>query len=91
MKKILYSFLLLLLCVSAQAGDVLIGGKSYSVDTTAMFKAGPGMQYMALEFRGSRRMNAFFLKVDLTNPYITYRAAVANDSIYGGEQPTRVA
>ena len=54
MKKILYSFLLLLLCVSAQAGDVLIGGKSYSVDTTAMFKAGPGMQYMALEFRGSR-------------------------------------
>ncbi len=91
MKKILYSFLLLLLCVSAQAGDVLIGGKSYSVDTTAMFKAGPGMQYMALEFRGSRRMNAFFLKVDLTNPYITYRAAVGNDSIYGGEQPTRVA
>ena len=91
MKKILQSFLLLLLCVSAQAGDVLIGGKSYSVDTTAMFKAGPGMQYMALEFRGSRRMNAFFLKVDLTNPYITYRAAIGNDSIYGGEQPTRVA
>ena len=91
MKKILQSFLLLMLCISAQAGNVLIGGRSYNVDTTAMFKAGPGVQYMALEFRGSRRMNAFFLKVDLTNPYITYRAAISNDSIYGGEQPTRVA
>ena len=80
-----------MLCIGAQAGNVLIGGRSYNVDTTAMFKAGPGVQYLALEFRGSRRMNAFFLKVDLTNPYITYRAAISNDSIYGGEQPTRVA
>ena len=91
MKKILQSFLLLMLCASAQAGNVLIGGRSYNVDTTAMFKAGPGVQYMALEFRGSRKMNAFFLKVDLTNPYITYRAAISNDSIYGGERPTHVA
>ena len=91
MKKIFQSFLLLMLCITAQAGNVLIGEKSYTVDTTALFKAGPGVQYMALEFRGPRRMNAFILKVDLTNPYVTYRAAISNDSIYGGEQPTRVA
>ncbi len=58
MKKIFQSFLLLMLCITAQAGNVLIGEKSYTVDTTALFKAGPGVQYMALEFRGPRRMNA---------------------------------
>ena len=92
MKKILQSLLFLLtLTTYAQARDVVIDGKSYRVDTVALFKAGPGTQYMALEFKGARRINAFFLKVDLTNPYIAYRAALGRDSIYGGEQPTKVA
>ena len=92
MKKLFQSILfLLLLTTYAQANDVVIDGKTYRVDTVALFKAGPGMQYMALEFKGAKRMNAFFLKVDLTNPYITYRAALGRDSIYGGEQPSKVA
>ena len=92
MKKIIQSFLfLLLLTASAHANDVIIDGKTYRVDTVALFKAGPGTQYMALEFRGTKRINAFFLKVDLTNPYIIYRAALGRDSIYGGEQPSKVA
>ena len=92
MKKLFQSILfLLLLTTYAQANDVVIDGKSYRVDTVALFKAGPGTQYMALEFKGAKRMNAFFLKVDLTNPYITYRAALGRDSIYGGEQPSKVA
>ena len=92
MKKLFQSILfLLLLATYAQARDVVIDGKTYRVDTVALFKAGPGTQYMALEFKGTKRMNAFFLKVDLTNPYITYRAALGRDSIYGGEQPSKVA
>ena len=92
MKKILLSLLvLLMLAAYAQARDVVIDGKSYRVDTVALFKAGPGTQYMALAFKGARRINAFFLKVDLTNPYVAYRAALGRDSIYGGEQPTQVA
>ena len=92
MKKILLSLLvLLMLAAYAQARDVVIDGKSYRVDTVALFKAGPGTQYLALEFKGARRINAFFLKVDLTNPYVAYRAALGRDSIYGGEQPTQVA
>ena len=78
MKKILLSLLvLLMLAAYAQARDVVIDGKSYRVDTVALFKAGPGTQYMALAFKGARRINAFFLKVDLTNPYVAYRAALA--------------
>ncbi len=92
MKKILYSLLsLLLISVQGYSDNVVINGKAYSVDTVANFKAGPGTEYLAVEFKGEKRMNVFFLKVDVSNPYITYRAAVGRDSIYGGEQPTKVA
>lgn len=92
MKKIfflIFSFLIISICARAQ--EIVIDGKSYKVDTVANFKAGPGVRYTAVEFKGAKRMNVFFLKVDATNPYITYKGALGRDSIYGGEQPSHVA
>lgn len=71
--------------------NIIIDGKTYRIDTVANFKAGPGTQYTAVELRGSKRMNVFFLKVDLTNEYVTYKSALGQDSIYSGERPTNVA
>lgn len=92
MKKILpILFLLFFFTHFIFAGNITIDGKAYTVDTVANFKAGPGTQYLALEFRGAKRMNVFFLKVDLNNPYITYKSALGQDSIYSGERPSAVA
>lgn len=91
MKKIITFFLFLLLIPAVFAGNIVIDGKSYTIDTVANFKAGPGSYYTAVELRGYKRLHVFFLKVDLTNPYITYRTALGRDSIYGTERPTATA
>ena len=91
MKKIVTFFLFLFFISTLFAGNIVIDGKSYTIDTVANFKAGPGSYYTAVELRGYKRLNIFFLKVDLTNPYITYRTALGRDSIYGTERPTATA
>ena len=91
MKKIITFILFLLFQAGVFAGNIIIDGKSYTIDTVANFKAGPGSYYTAVELRGYKRLNIFFLKVDLTNPYITYRTALGRDSIYGTERPTATA
>ena len=73
------------------ASSVIIDGKTYSVDTLANFKIGPGSQYTALRFQSNTRLDVYFLKVDATNPYVTFRAALGRDSIYTGEQPSALA
>ena len=91
MRKVYVLFVLLISLSSLFAGNIVIDGKSYTIDTVANFKAGPGSYYTAVELRGYKRLNVFFLKVDLTNPYITYRTALGRDSIYGTERPTATA
>ena len=41
MKKIITFFLFLLLIPAVFAGNIVIDGKSYTIDTVANFKAGP--------------------------------------------------
>ena len=91
MKKLISTFLFLLLITGIFAGNIVIDGKSYTIDTVANFKAGPGTQYTAVELRGAKRLNIFFLKVDVTNPYISYKTPLGRDSIYGTERPTVTA
>ncbi|MFV0471581.1 MAG: phosphodiester glycosidase family protein [Paludibacteraceae bacterium] len=91
MKK-LYPFFFLFLSFSiCYAGNIVIDGRSYRIDTVANFKVGPGTYYTAVELRGAKRLNVFFLKSDLTNPYISYKSALGGDSIYSTERPTDVA
>lgn len=91
MRKLYTSFLFLFILSGVFAGNIVIDGKSYTIDTVANFKVGPGSYYTAVELRGYKRLNIFFLKVDLNNPYITYRTALGRDSIYGTERPTTTA
>lgn len=73
------------------ATGITIDGKEYSVDTLANFKVGPGSRYTSLRLLSNNRLDVYFLKVDATNPYVTFRAALGRDSIYTGEPPSAVA
>lgn len=73
------------------ASSIVIDGKTYSVDTLANFKVGPGSHYTSLRLRSNNRLDVYFLKVDATNPYVSFKAALGRDSIYSGEQPSALA
>jgi len=70
---------------------IIIDNKTYSIDTLANYKVGPGSQYTALRLKSNNRLDVFFLKVDAANPYISFKAVLGRDSIYGGEQPSAMA
>ena len=91
MKKI--ALLLLVLCnIYVYAADVLnIDGVNYSVDTLAFYKVGPGTTYTSLRLQAAKRLDVFFLKTDLTNPFISFKTVLGRDSIYTGEQPSAMA
>jgi hypothetical protein len=91
MKKI--TLLLLVFCnLYVFATDVLtIDGVNYSVDTLAFYKVGPGTTYTSLRLQASKRLDVFFLKTDLTNPFISFKTVLGLDSIYTGEQPSAMA
>ena len=84
--------LLIISCSFVYAADNLtIDGVSYSVDTLANFKVGPGTQYIALRLQSAKRLDVYFLKSDLNNSYISFKSVLGKDSIYTGEQPSAMA
>lgn len=91
MKHILLLFSFFLCITTVVAQNITIDGKTYTVDTLANFKVGPGSRYTSLRLRSNNRLDVYFLKIDATNPYVTFRAALGRDSIYTGEQPSALA
>lgn len=91
MKKKYVLFALLLVSLSTLAQSLTIDGKTYSVDTLANYKVGPGTNYTALRLNSTSRLDVFFLKVDAANPYVSFRTVLGKDSIYTGEQPSAMA
>jgi hypothetical protein len=83
-------FLLFFIC-TVTAQNLTIDGVSYSVDTLANYKVGPGTQYTALRLQAAKRLDVFFLKADLNNPYLNFKTVLGRDSIYTGEQPSAMA
>lgn len=83
--------LLTAFCSSLSAGNIIIDNKTYTLDTLAHFRVGPGTQYTELRLKSNTRLDVYFLKVDASNPYITFKAALGRDSIYTGEQPSALA
>lgn len=82
----------LFLCFGTVTGQNLtIDGISYSVDTLAFYKVGPGTTYTSLRLQATKRLDVFFLKTDLTNPFISFKTVLGRDSIYTGEQPSAMA
>lgn len=78
-------------CLVAVSQSIVIDGKTYTVDTLSHYKVGPGTQYTSLRLKSNTRLDVFFLKVNAENPYVSFKAILARDSIYGGEQPSAMA
>ena len=91
MKHIVLFIFLLVSVFVVYAQTLNIDGKTYTVDTLANYKVGPGSKYTSLRLRSNNRLDVFFLKIDAANPYVTFRAALGRDSIYMGEQPSVLA
>jgi len=93
MKQLLSFFILLFLFVSFSfAGNILVGSKSYPVDTLAHFKVGPGTQYTALQLiDAAKPLRVFFLEVDAKNPYIQMKTVLGKDSTITTERPSDMA
>jgi hypothetical protein len=86
-----YCLLLAACCLPLAAATIIIDNKTYTLDTLAHFRVGPGTQYTELRLKSNSRLDVYFLKVDATNPFITFKAALGRDSIYTGEQPSALA
>ncbi len=72
------------------AQEMTLNGITYSVDTLENHQVGPATQYVSMRLRATgRRLDIFFLKTDVSNPYVEIRTALGKDSIYTGE-PTSV-
>lgn len=92
MNKILSLILLLITVIYVKAQTLPVDGVNYTVDTLENHIVGPGTQYISLRLTApAKRLDVYFLKTDLKNPYIEIRTALGRDSIYGGEAPSTLA
>ncbi len=91
MHKIFLTCLLSCCVLILTAQSLTIDGVNYSVDTLASYKVGPGTTYTSLRLQAAKRLDVFFLKADLNNPYLNFKTVLGRDSIYTGEQPSAMA
>ena len=93
MKKTMLLTLVLFLSICCSfAGNVVVGTKTYPVDTLAHYKVGPGTYYTALHFvDATNPLRVFFLEVDATNPFISFKSVLGKDSTLTCECPSDIA
>ncbi|MDD3406203.1 MAG: phosphodiester glycosidase family protein [Paludibacteraceae bacterium] len=94
--KRLYSIFIVswfICCLSLSAATITIGSNTYNIDTLQHFQVGPGTYYTELKLltNSNVRLDVYFLKADITNPYIEYHYGLGNDSIVKTERPTKYA
>ena len=79
----------------ASRGVLTLSNGAYDVDTLQHLQVGPGTWDTAVRMTqqggGSYPLNVFITQVDATNPYISFEAVLAKDSIIGTEKPTAMA
>jgi len=91
-KSILLSLIFSLFIFYSSAGNIVVGTKTYPVDTLAHFKVGPGSYYTDLQFRDATKpLRVFFLEVDATNPYVSFKSVLGKDSTVTCERPSDMA
>ncbi len=92
MKKHFLLFVVLLCMPFAYAADINLNGVAYRIDTLNQFVAGPGCEYWATRMTrvsdGNGRLDAYFLRVDMNNPYIRMQAVMGQDKLIGTERPS---
>lgn len=96
MKKHLFFLLVGLGLLSIQANaQITLNGVEYSLDTLEAFQAGPGSEYLAVQMKRlsdkGGRLDAFILRVDARNPYISFRHELGSGKLIGTERPSAVA
>ncbi len=89
-----FSAVALLFCASHvyARGHIVLNNVAYTLDTLQVIPAGPGVEYWSIrmlrESDGKGRLDAFFLRVDLTNPYLHLEQVLGKDRLVGLETPT---
>ena len=92
MKKLFFVFILLQFSLLSIAGNIIVGTKSYPVDTLVHFKVGPGSYYTALNLiDATKPLRVFFLEVDAKNPFISFKSVLGKDSTVTCERPSDMA
>ncbi len=92
MKRLFFLFLLSFFISYSWAGNIVVGSKSYPVDTLAHYKIGPGSYYTALNLMDATKpLRVFFLEVDTSNPFISIKSVLGKDSTVTPEQPSAMA
>ena len=80
--------------LQAQA-DILLGGVEYTIDTLETYQCGPGSEYIAIQLRRvsdhQGRIDAYILRVDSKNPYISFEEVLGSGKVVGTERPSDMA
>jgi hypothetical protein len=90
MKVILSALLALTALTASASGKISIRGTTYDVDTVAHVVVGPGTTQTSLRIPGVP-LNVFYITIDVSNPSVSLRVAVAKDKIPGIETPSAMA
>ncbi len=74
------------------AQEIMLNNVPYTIDTLRQFVAGPGCEYWATRMTrisdGKGRLDAYFLRVDTKNPYISLQYVMAKDKLISNERPS---
>ena len=80
--------------LNAQA-DITLGNVAYTIDTLETFQCGPGSEYIAIQMRRvsdrQGRLDAYILKVDSKNPYVSFEEVLGSGKVVGTERPSDMA
>lgn len=75
--------------------QITLNDVQYSLDTLETFQAGPGTEYLSVQMKrlsdNGGRLDAFILKVDCTNPYISFGQVLGSGKVIGTERPSAMA
>ncbi len=74
------------------AQEITLNNVPFKIDTLQEIVVGPGCDYWATRMTrvsdGKGRLDAYFLRVDLTNPYINMQHILGKGKLIGTERPT---
>lgn len=93
MKRI--SLLLFAFVFCRMAAAITLGGVEYTIDTLALYPAGPGATYYQLRmqraFDRTGRLDCYLLAVDTRNPYVGVEQILGTDKLVGTERVSTMA
>lgn len=74
---------------------IVLNSTEYNIDTLASYPAGPGGMYYQLRMTrasdGNGRIDAWLLRVDTKNPYVSIEEVLGRDAVIGTERPSAMA